>query len=76
LVPGLSLCLDHDKTNGGYSPPDLSGEYVPTKWIKESVILDERTFVIIPEPGMSLNRIPILTNLDMIRANKGKNEFK
>ena len=76
MVPGLSLYLDRGKINGGYSPPDLSGEYVLTEWIKDSVILDERTFVIIPEPGISLNRIPILTNLVITRANKGKNGFK
>jgi hypothetical protein len=34
------------------------------------------TFVILPEPGMRLNRIPILTNLVKTPADKGKNGFK
>ena len=33
------------------------------KVAKESTTLDEITFVVAPKPGMSLNRIPILTNL-------------
>ena len=49
---------------------------ITRKGEKKSVTLDEMTFVIIPEPGMSLNRIPILTNLVKTPATKGKNGFK
>jgi hypothetical protein len=38
--------------------------------------VDEITFVIVPKPGMSLNRIPILTNLSMTHTSKGKNRFR
>lgn len=43
---------------------------------RKSVTVDEMTFVIIPEPGMSLNRIPILTNLIKTPVTKDKNGFK
>ncbi len=36
---------------------------ISRKDAKESITLDEITFVVIPEQGMSLSRIPILTNL-------------
>ena len=43
---------------------------------KESATLDEMTFVVIPEPGMSLNRIPLLTNFVKAPTTEGKNGFK
>ena len=49
---------------------------ISRKGDKESVTLDEMTFVIIPEPEMSLNRIPILTNIAKTHITEGKNGFK
>lgn len=49
---------------------------ITRKGNKETMTLDEMTFVIIPGPGMSLNRIPILTNLVKTPENKGKKGFK
>jgi hypothetical protein len=49
---------------------------ITRKGDREIVTLDEMTFVMTPEPGMSLNRIPILTNLIRTRTTKGKNRFK
>lgn len=43
---------------------------------RETVTLDEMTFVISPEPGMILNRIPILTNLVKTYTTEGKNGCK
>ena len=43
---------------------------------RETVALDEMTFVVTPEPGMSLNRIPILTNLIGASAIEGENGFR
>jgi len=49
---------------------------ITRKGNKESQTLDEMTFVIIPEPGISLNRIPILTNFIKTHTTEGKNGFK
>jgi hypothetical protein len=43
---------------------------------REIITLDEMTFVIIPAPGMSLNRIPILTNLVKTGTTSDKNGFE
>jgi hypothetical protein len=42
----------------------------------ESSTLHEMTFVIAPESGMSLSRIPILTNIVKTHATKGRNGFQ
>jgi hypothetical protein len=49
---------------------------ITRKGNKESPTLDEMTFVITPEPGMSLNRIPILTNIAKTHITEGKNGFE
>ncbi|HEY40731.1 MAG TPA: hypothetical protein G4O18_02605 [Dehalococcoidia bacterium] len=43
---------------------------------KESVTLDEMTFVVTPESGMSLNRIPLLTNIVKTHTTSGKSGFQ
>jgi hypothetical protein len=45
---------------------------ISRKGERESVTLDEMTFVVIPEAGMSLNRIPLLTNAIKIHTTGDK----
>ena len=49
---------------------------ITRKGDKESPTLDEMTFIIVPEPGISLNRIPILTNFVKTQTTEGKSGFK
>jgi hypothetical protein len=49
---------------------------ITRKGEKESVTLDEMTFVIVPEPEMSLNRIPLLTSAVKTHSNGAKTGFK
>ena len=50
--------------------------HITRKGERETITLDEMTFVITPEPEMSLNRIPILTNLVITHTTKGGNDFE
>ena len=60
----------------------LSGIYsieiwrITRKRANESSTLHEMTFVIAPEPGMSLSRIPILTNIVKTHTTEGRNGFQ
>ena len=49
---------------------------ITRKGEKESVTLNEMTFVIVPGPGMSLNRIPLLTNIVKTHTTGGESRFK
>lgn len=49
---------------------------VTRKGKEKAMTLDQVTYVITPEPGMTLNRIPILTNMVRTHTANGKTGFK